>query len=849
MPTKPLFLLAFLLFRVLSFSQIVQVLDEQGGALPGVLIYTENKAFLWSTNERGEVDVSDWNRQGVLHFSFLGYAPLSLNLEALEQVNWQVQMLPLTQSLEAVVVVGRRGELVGDVMATLELLSRKTLLFSQAQHVPDALEKESGVFVQKSQMGGGSPIVRGFEANRILLVVDGVKLNNAIYRSGHLQNSLSVDAQFLDRIELIYGPGSLEYGSDALGGVLHFRTRSPRLKAKGQPDFRAEFYSRFSTANFEKTVHFNLNKGFEKWAWLSSVSFSSFGDLRSGSRRPASYPDFGKRWYYAVFRDGADYAERNARPDVQRPTAYSQMDLGQKVLWMPRSFFRLSANMQFSNTTNIPRYDQLAIVEGSSGELKFAEWHYGPQTRLLLSTQADWEKANVLLDRARLILAWQYIHEERIRRRFNRSLRMTNTEELGVFSVSLDLKKNLANSELHQLAYGTDLQANRVHSTALGEDVQTEAVFDLPTRYPDGGSRLHRGGAYALYRWHPVSEKVKIQAGLRYAFSRLQARYEQNPFISWPQEYLSPGVSNSTQGWSYGLGIHFPKVNAWQFKASFSTAFRAPNVDDLGKIRAKNGKLSIPNPNLKPERTASAEFNLGYTAPEKSANKAFFSVFYTRMRDLMVRRTSPLPDGRTSIVYEGELLQTVALLNEQSGFVYGLSANASLALFGNWSSSASFTWMRGRVLFSKTFDMGPVARIDTLLPLAHVPPPYGRLNVLYEGEKWQAEAVLRFHLAKAPEEYAVTDLTYNNRGMLLLDRLGTSDNLEYTPSFVRESGEVQYAGALPWRTLNFYFAYSFGESFQLFLALENVFDLHYRTFSSGLSAPGFNTSISLLFSW
>ncbi len=842
-------LLVFLLFYGLSFSQVLRVLDEKGEPLPGVLVYNEEKDFSVVTNESGEADVFGWDRAGFLHFSFLGYAPLSLDLEALEQVSWRVQMSPFPRSLEAVVVIGRRGELVGDVVATVELLTRENMLFSQAQHVPDALEKESGVFVQKSQMGGGSPIVRGFEANRILLVVDGVKLNNAIYRSGHLQNSLSVDPQLLDRIELIYGPGSLEYGSDALGGVLHFRTRSPQLKKEGQTATRGKLYGRFSTANVEKAIHFSFNRGFERWAWLSSISLSSFGDLRAGRRRPAAYPDFGKRLYYAVFRDGADYAERNIKPEIQRPTAYSQLDLGQKIVWQPLDFFRLSANVQFSNSTNIPRYDQLAITGTSPEQLKFSEWHYGPQTRFLLSTQADWEKNCLFLDKARFILAWQYVHEERIKRRFNRSLRTTNTEELGLFSASLDVKKGLAGKEVHQLAYGADVQANQVRSSALGEDVQTRAVFDAPTRYPGGGSSLNRGGVYALYRWQPTSGLVKIQAGLRYAFSRLWTRYEENPFISWPEVYLNPGIGNAVQGWSYGLGIHFSDKKGWQFKASLATAFRAPNLDDLGKVRAKNGKLTIPNPDLKPERTLSAEINLGYTSPVKSDSKAFLSIFYTGLRDLMVRKKAPLPDGSTTIMYEGDLLQTVANVNEQSGFVYGLSANASLALFDNWSSGISFNWLRGRVLFSKVFDSGPVARLDTLLPLAHIPPPYGRFNLLCEGKRWQAEAVLRFHLAKAPEEYAATDLNYTAQGNLLIDRLGTSDNLEYTPSYVDERGEVQYAGALPWQTVNFYFAYSFGESLKIFLALENVFDLHYRTFSSGLSAPGFNTSASLLFSW
>ena len=96
----------------------------------------------------------------------------------------------------------------------------------------DLLEKKGGISVQKSQMGGGSPNIRGFEANRVLLVLDGVRLNNAIYRSGHLQNIITIDEHVLEDIEIIFGPSSVLYGSDAVGGVIHMKTRDLYFRQK-----------------------------------------------------------------------------------------------------------------------------------------------------------------------------------------------------------------------------------------------------------------------------------------------------------------------------------------------------------------------------------------------------------------------------------------------------------------------------------------------------------------------------------------------------------------------------------------------------------------------------------------
>jgi len=161
----------------------------------------------------------------------------------------------------------------------------------------------------------------------------------------------------------------------------------------------------------------------------------------------------------------------------------------------------------------------------------------------------------------------------------------------------------------------------------------------------------------------------------------------------------------------------------------------------------------------------------------------------------------------------------------------------------------AFTYTHGRVHFYEQYDSGPVPEVDTLLPLAHIPPPYGRVNLLYEGSKFQAEAVLRFNLAKAPEEYAVAGLWYDNDGRPVFDRLGTADNLEYTPAYTDSNGSLQYAGSLSWYTINFYFSYSLGENLQLYLSLENLTDLHYRSFASGISAAGFNSSVGVLWEW
>ena len=118
------------------------------------------------------------------------------------------------------------------VAEKIEVITKKEIEFLAPQTTADLLAATPGVRVQKSQGGGGSPVIRGFEANRVLLVMDNVRMNNAIYRSGHLQNAITVDPQSLERTEVIFGPSSVIYGSDALGGIVHFYTKNPKINNK-----------------------------------------------------------------------------------------------------------------------------------------------------------------------------------------------------------------------------------------------------------------------------------------------------------------------------------------------------------------------------------------------------------------------------------------------------------------------------------------------------------------------------------------------------------------------------------------------------------------------------------------
>src|SRR5690606_34141310 len=210
-------------------------------------------------------------------------------------------------------------------------------------------------FIQKSQMGGGSPMIRGLSTNRLLMTVDGVRMNNAIFRGGNLQNVISIDPFTIRNTEVTLGAGSVVYGSDAIGGVMSFYTQTPQLSYSDSIYFKGHVVGRYATANKEKTGHLDFNLGIKKWAFLTSVSYTDFDDLRMGSHGPIDYI----RTEYVQTSDGVDRVVPNTDPLIQIPTGYDQINFLQKVRYEPKEDWSFDLGLYYTTTSKYSRYDRL----------------------------------------------------------------------------------------------------------------------------------------------------------------------------------------------------------------------------------------------------------------------------------------------------------------------------------------------------------------------------------------------------------------------------------------------------------------------------------------------------------
>ena len=801
-------------------SFVVTVVDAMQSPMVAVTIFNLEKDFSTSTDEFGKANIVGLENHDSLSFTHLGYFSRTLTVEDLSQQSNRVQLELQPLEIEAIVVKSafRTEEFQSNIPARIDVIGQEELSLINAQTTADALLTTGNVFVQKSQMGGGSPVIRGFEANKVLIVIDGVRMNNAIYRNGHLQNSITVDNNMLERVEVIYGPAAVVYGSDALGGVMSFRSKQPRLALEKNANniLEGNAFVRFSTANKEKTGHVDVNFGNKKWSSLTSLSVSSFEDLRTGAVNHAEYSDYGKRFFYVDRINGQDSVVQNENPLIQVGTAYSQLDLTQKILFQPRKDWRLLANIQYSNSTNVPRYDQLTqstvtVIDGNRTEdFRFSEWYYGPQKRFLSAITSEFTPTNnKAFDRLAVIAAYQHIEEDRISRRFGSVSRTNQEEAVHVASLNVDFAKNFNNKtsiahSKQRLLYGLEVNYNAVKSLAYLEGIETgELDFDAVTRYPDGGSQMTMAAAYTGFR-QKFGEKYTLNTGLRYTFAALQSEYADTTKIQLPYTEISSDFGALT-----GSVSMIWKVNHNTYiNAIASTAFRAPNVDDFGKIRAKGDFVIVPNPNLSSEYALNGELSVSRHfnfKTQKQQSTVGLTGFYTYLFDAIVRDFTTL-NGVDSLLHFGDYYTTQWNTNAGTAYIYGLSANVNLVFGQSWNLKSSLNYTKGW----NTFDDAP---------LAHIPPLYGQTSLNYSRKRFKFRFLVRYNGWKKAEDF---------------DLAGT-DNLELTT----------VDGSPSWHTFNAYTSYQLTKNIAMTLAFENILDTHYRPFSSGVSAAGRNIIVSL----
>ncbi|MEM6398037.1 MAG: TonB-dependent receptor [Bacteroidota bacterium] len=847
LPILAIFLFPFLLHSQSTLISLYITDESTGEPLVGAVAYSlPDTLGIGFTLSDGQIHLPpEVHTETEILVSYLGYETVKLRVEDCKSDGFiDVPMVPdralAIDLVNPAEVIGRRGISTNEAPGQVQLIRAAEIQSSLSGNSADVLENVGGLYIQRSQQGGGSPILRGFEANRVLLVVDGMRLNNAIFRGGHLQNAITIDPNALERVEVLSGPGSLEFGSDAIGGVVHFRTRQPSFAS----DFGLQNLSvstQYGTASRHRQIQTSFEIGSRKWASLTVISANAFDDLRAGANRPDAFPDFGRRDTYVLPSPiGLDSIVNNDQPNRQVFSGYDQIDLLHKQMLQLGNNWQAQLNIQFSTSSDIPRYDQLTQRQG--GQPRWAEWYYGPQTRLLTGLRLEHNRSTSFYDYFSLLVGRQFMAEDRIQRRFQDPIREISEVDVEQWTAQADFDKSIG--EAGRLGYGFDGRTDWVNSRASIDDLSDENPPNVggPSRYPSQGSRLSSIGTYIDYRY--AKNNWRYGAGLRANRQWLRARFGTDDPIRWPQSYID-GIGNEQTSVT-GAASMQRIFSQSRLRLLFAQAFRAPNVDDFAKFRERNGFIQVPNPGLRPERSNTLELGWKVFSPMESQGGSSslprreleggsrtslsleINAYYTFLQNAIIRTDFVLPDGSDFFINRGDTLHVQANVNAERARVFGVDLGIQYQFNANWLFAAEGHWLRGR-----RRQQAPDGNF-LWLPQDHIPPAYGRASLQYQKGGWLASLQTRFQLSKSREEYAVSEITLGPDGYIF-GRTGTSDNLELTP-FDPQSG--QFTGVYGWWTLGLNLQKDLGQHWTIRLAIDNIFDQHYRTFGSGISGAG-----------
>ena len=584
---------------------------------------------------------------------------------------------------EIVVTASRRAENAFDAPYSVAVQGMRELQeFRQVRTIPDAMREISGVMVQKTGHGQGSPYIRGFTGLRTLFLIDGIRLNNSTFREGPNQYWNTVDPLSIYRLELVKGPSSVLYGSDAIGGTVNAISRSySDMPRPGGLQSRVALRG----ASAEDAVVVRPEAGYANGHFeiFGGLSIKEFGDLEAGGAS-GTQPMTG-------------YTEHAADLKIN-------IDLGDNR--------DLVAALQHVDQDDAWRTHKTVFGQGWHGTTTGNELQRSLDQRRTLA-YVQYRASNIAASESDLTLSmsWHQQDEERLRIRNNGRVDIQGTD-VGTFGLwgQLDLP-----SATGLWTGGAELYRDNVNS--FRRDFNADgSPRSVSIQGPVADDANYVTAAAFLQNRYSFGEQADLTSGLRYTWSELDAGAVQDPQTG-ARTTLGDSWSDLTGSIRFSRQLGGLEKARWF--AGISQGFRAPNLSDLTRFdSARSNEIETPVRNLDAEKFVTYELGVKVAGNRWDSQVA---LFYTSIDDLIIRT----PTGR---VIDGE--NEITKRNSGRGFVKGIELQGRYSLTEAWSLFGNLTWLDGEV------DSIPVASAITVRePLSRLMPATG-----YLGVRWRPAA-------------------------------------------------------------------------------------------------------------
>jgi outer membrane receptor protein involved in Fe transport len=610
---------------------------------------------------------------------------------------------------ETTITATRRREIVFDSPRSVSVVHRDEMDRRLSRTTPEALLEEPGVFVQRTNYGGGAPFVRGQFGNRILLLVDGVRLNNSTFRAGPNQYLNTVDPLLVDRIEVVRGTGSALHGSDAIGAAINVISLPPRLR--DPQHLRAEARGATSSADESLQLGARLRWSSERAAAVFTGSARRFGELRGG-------------------RDTG----------VQRFTGYDEWSASSTATMELSTGLDLTAAVQGTRQFDVPRTDRSTPMDVRVFTLQERQLAY-------LRLRAD-EVGR--LTELRATASFQRQRELADRYRVARDSQERDDNRVGTVGFQVEGQADVAGP----LVAGVETYVDFVASKAARGTLSVPALDSRSelARYPNGAG-YQSAGAFAGHR-ADLAAALALYSELRVGLVRVDLPEDDRVVRLFPSAGLQPlpGAVDVVPVYAGGLHLHWKPLAILALSGGASLGFRAPNLDDSARLGAEGGSFLLPTRGLSPERALSGEVDAKLLLPGGAEASVAYS--YTYIFDALGRAGASI-GGQT--VLDGQRVVQVA--NADSARYHAVEIAGRVPIWQRLSLFGNAAWTYGQVQRQVPNPDPALPSIFLEEPAEKVPPLFGRVGVGWRapGNVWFAEALLRFALRQG--RLGLSDLT------------------------------------------------------------------------------------------
>lgn len=587
-------------------------------------------AFGSVTNKEGNFRISGISPgRYTLQASLVGYKIYAKEVEITDNAitGFSIYLQPTSITLNNNFAITARRIETSDFSSPEPITFVDQIILEQEapRSTPEALFGATGVFVQKTNHGGGSPFIRGLTGNQNLLMIDGIRLNNSTFRYGPNQYLNTVDQLMVEKMEVVRGAGSVLYGSDAMGGIINVLTKTPEYSTGG---FKAggDIYTKWMSNNMEKAGRAALKLSGKQIAFSGGFTYKDFGDIVAGG-------DIGK----------------------QSPTGYQEYSGDVKLKMRLTDNQELIFAYQYDKQEDVPRYDKL--ISG------YTKYHFDPQIRQLAYVRLKSNYKNPWFKDVNLTGSFNQSDETRIKQKEGSEKIVNEHDKVNTYGGTVEI--NSFPTKNWQFTSGIEYYFDKVNS----ENTETENGASTTKRgyYPDDATSSN----IAIYSSHTIDvHRFSVVVGGRFNALAIKAT---DPVFG--DIDVKPSALVGSGSVIYHIGENYNLIG------SIYSAFRAPNINDLSSFGIFNYGIEVPNPDLKPEKSLNYELG-GKAKYEKTSGSVF--LYHSQLKNL-IDRVEAQYNGQDSIdgekVYQKENIAKVLIRGVEAELQYEFVS--WLSVYGN----------------------------------------------------------------------------------------------------------------------------------------------------------------------